>query len=155
MKNNEWSSPGGEEWGSWEWKDWTQRVVVLLNFAHPTTELQVNQIRDFFQADEVKEIRFNVHFDVNAPFNEQITDLTRNCYEAFEETYPVFSPYHSPVVLNLPSLAVIAVMLVRSLSLSLLNVDYILRLKPTHNLEGFEVAELIRISNIKRISNDK
>jgi len=108
--------------------------MILLNFSHPITDLQIGQVRALTGAETVQVIDLPVQFDVQRPFEPQLHDLLARL--------PV-SPAKmqgEPMLLNLPSLNYIAAMLLA-----------VLRLRPVAGSvpTRFEVAEIVDLQGLR------
>lgn len=125
--------------------------MMLLNFGHPITEEQKEQIR-YLTGKSVREIiEIKTQFDHQLPFTRQINSLVE------EICFPSLRWQTEPLLINLPSFNVIAALLIAELHGRMGYFPPILRLKP---VEGslpprFAVAEVINLQNIRETAREK
>lgn len=125
--------------------------MILLNFGHPITEEQKEQIR-YLTGKSVREIiEIKAQFDHQLPFTRQINSLVE------EICFPSLRWQTESLLINLPSFNVIATLLIAELHGRMGYFPPILRLKP---VEGslpprFAVAEVINLQNIRETAREK
>lgn len=118
----------------------------ILNFAHPLTEAQLEQINSLVYPQTTDQvITIPVQFDTSEAFEPQLAALLRAIPLSVEELQSL------PVLVNLPSLNSIAAMLLASLHGRMGYFPSILRLrpKPGQTPPVFEVAEIINLQDLR------
>ncbi|GEM_PF-2617440 len=85
--------------------------LFILNFAHPITDEQLEQIRKLTGFEIVLVKSFPVHFDTNKFFVTQVDDLV----DVVSEFVKTIGGWNVDILINPPSLSSIAVPLLRSL----------------------------------------
>lgn len=121
----------------------------ILNFAHPLTDLQLEQINTLLQPQTVEKVHhIPVQFDPAQNFLPQLETLLSAIPLTTEELQSL------PILINLPSLNSIAVMLLTSLHGRMGYFPSILRLrsKPNQTPPIFEVAEIINLQALRDYS---
>lgn len=124
----------------------------ILNFAHPLTETQLEQINSLVDSQTVDQvITIPVQFDASEAFEPQLAALLGAIPLNVEELQSL------PILVNLPSLNSIAAMLLASLHGRMGYFPSILRLrpKPGQTPPVFEVAEIINLQQLRDSSREK
>ena len=119
--------------------------MLVLNFSHPLTEEQVEQIRKLITG-EIEEIRqIPVFFDNEKSFEEQVRELVKACNLTPEEWQT------RPIIIVPPAFNFIAVALLAALHGLMGYFPPIVRLKPVPESTPpkFEVAEIINLQSIR------
>lgn len=120
--------------------------MQILNFAHPITEAQLEQINTLAAPQTVKRVlTIPVQFDPAQPFLPQLDTLLSTIPLSTEELQTL------PILVNLPSLNSIAAMLLASLHGRMGYFPGILRLRsvPNQTPPIFEVAEIINLQALR------
>ena len=120
--------------------------MQILNFAHPITEAQLEQINTLAAPQTVKRVlTIPVQFDPAQPFLPQLDTLLSTMPLSTEELQTL------PILVNLPSLNSIAAMLLASLHGRMGYFPGILRLRSVSNQTPpvFEVAEIINLQALR------
>lgn len=119
--------------------------MILLNFAHPLTPQQRETIEQLASQplEEVRDV--TTQFDATRPFGEQAQTLLVSAGLSAEEWQT------RALLLNLPSLNVIAALLLAELHGRCGYFPAILRLRPVPNATPprFEVAEILNLQQIR------
>jgi hypothetical protein len=119
--------------------------MILLNFSHPITDTQLAQIRELSGIPIERLLVIPTQFDHNSPFTAQISQLLDRV--SLSET-----DWQSlPLLVNLPSLAPIAALLIAELHGRCGYFPSILRLRPLPDATPpqFEVAEILNLQAIR------
>lgn len=119
--------------------------MTLLNFSHPITDEQRAQIEAITGKAVERLIEIPVQFDHARPFHEQVLELLQQV-----ELTP--SEWQTQLILiNLPSLNVIAAILLAELHGRMGYFPPILRLRPVEGAlpPRFEVAEIVNLQAIR------
>jgi hypothetical protein len=119
--------------------------MILLNFSHPLTPAQLDQVCALTGDDNVQLVEMAAQFDVQQPFEPQLQDLLA--------LLPV-SPAEmqgEPILLNLPSLNYIAALLLAELHGRMGYFPAILRLRPMAGSTPprFEVTEIVNLQALR------
>ncbi len=119
--------------------------MILLNFGHPFTESQLVAIQEVTGQGGFDLRQIKPHFDHERPFPEQITELV-NGLEIDAQTWQT-----EPVLINPPTLNVIALALMAELHGRMGYFPAIIRLKPIPGSlpPQFEFAEIINLQAIR------
>lgn len=119
--------------------------MTLLNFSHPITEEQKRQVEAITGQPILRIIEIPVQFDPMRPFHEQVLELL----ERVELTPTEWQT--TPLLINLPSLNVIAAVLLAELHGRMGYFPTILRLRPVEGAlpPRFEVAEILNLQAIR------
>lgn len=119
--------------------------MILLNFAHPITEEQKTQIEALVGQPIQRILELPVQFDHERPFHEQVLELLQQVNLTPREWQTQM------ILVNLPSLSVIAGMLLAELHGRMGYFPPILRLKPVEGAipPRFEVAEILNLQQIR------
>ena len=116
----------------------------VLNFAHPLTESQQQAIRNLTGQEIEKILEFKCQFDHNHSFSEQAQRLLDGA--------PLTSAQWQslPILVNPPSLAPIACVILAELHGRMGYFPPILRLRPSETIPPqYEVAEIINLQAIR------
>jgi hypothetical protein len=119
--------------------------MIVLNFAHPLTPAQVAQAQAMIGQKVERVIEARAQFDHEEPFVPQVRALVDQVGLTPEEWQTL------PLVVNPPSLHVIAAALLAELHGRMGYFPSILRLRPVpgSNPPQFEVAEIINLNEIR------
>jgi hypothetical protein len=119
--------------------------MLLLNFGHPLTDSQLARIRELAGRDIERVIAVPTQLDHERPFDEQVRELLGTVPLTPEQWQT------TPLVINLPSLAPIAAVLLAEIHGRSGYFPTILRLRPVARTmpPQFEVAELINLQGIR------
>lgn len=119
--------------------------MILLNFSHPITPGQLEQMRMLTGDDAIQVVELPVQFDVQQPFEPQVQDLLARLPLSSAEMQG------EPILLNLPSLNYIAAMLLAELHGRMGYFPAMLRLRPMAGSvpTRFEVAEIVDLQGIR------
>jgi hypothetical protein len=119
--------------------------MLILNFSHPLTEQQLERVRALIREPiaEVKSVA--CQFDHERPFAEQVRELIDGVGLSAEEWQTM------PLLVNLPSLASIAGVLLAEVHGRMGHWPPVLRLRPVAGSvpPRFEVAEVIDLSKVR------
>jgi hypothetical protein len=119
--------------------------MLILNYAHPFTEDQINQIEGLMgeEIGEVKQIK--VHLDQAEPLTPQVVALA----EAAELTNEEWSG--RALLVNPPALNFVAVALIAELHGRMGYFPACLRLRPVEGSTPpqFEVAEVVNLQEVR------
>lgn len=115
--------------------------MLLLNFSHPLTDAQREQIKTLAGQPIAREVHLPAQFDLQKPFGQQLdallaqTDLTAEQWQT------------EPIVVNLPSLNFITALLLADLHGRMGYFPPCLRLRPVKDAlpPRFEVAEILNL----------
>lgn len=119
--------------------------MLLINFGHPLTDTQLARVRELAGRDVERVIAVPTHFDHQRPFDEQVRELLAGVPLTREQWQT------TPLIINPPSLAPIAAVLLAEIHGRSGYFPTILRLRP---IEGtippeFEVAELLNLQGVR------
>lgn len=120
--------------------------MYLLNFSHPITESQLEQIQQLLSPMKVDQvINYRIAFDPNEPFYNQLTTFWNQqpfLMDALEST---------PFLVNLPAHNVIAALLLSHLHGLVGYFPSVIRLKANQDLTPttFEIAEMINLQSVR------
>lgn len=124
----------------------------ILNFAHPLTDLQLEQINTLLQPQTVEKVHhIPVQFDPAQNFLPQLETLLSAIPLTTEELQSL------PILINLPSLNTIAAMLLTSLHGRMGYFPSVLRIRtqPNQTPPVFEVAEIINLQMLRDSAREK
>lgn len=124
----------------------------ILNFAHPLTDLQLEQINTLLAPQTVEVVHhIPVQFNPAENFLPQLETLLSAISLSAEELQSL------PILVNLPSLNTIAAMLLTSLHGRMGYFPSILRLRsvPNQTPPVFEVAEIINLQALRDSAREK
>lgn len=115
--------------------------MILLNFTHRLTPAQLQQIEALAGGAAGRIIDAPAHFDTDRPFGEQARDLV-NGIEITPEEWET-----APLLVNLPSLSVLAGLVLAEIHGRRGHFPAIVRLRPVTSALGtvFEPAEIINL----------
>jgi len=119
--------------------------MILLNFAHPFTPTQLNQIEQLSGQAVAQVIDVKTQFDHARPFAEQARALVEAVglsAQAWQTT---------PLLVNLPSLNVIAALVLAEIHGRCGYFPPVLRLMPVPNAlpPQFQVAEIVNLQAVR------
>lgn len=119
--------------------------MILLNFAHPLTAEQLEQLRTLTGADSFTVYDLPAQFDADAPFEAQLAALL----SAVPLTATQWQT--EPIVVNPPSLNFIAVLLLADLHgrMGYFPAHIRLRRLPDSLPPRFEIAEVLNLQAIR------
>lgn len=119
--------------------------MLLLNFGHPLTDQQLARVRELAGRDIERVIAIPTQFDHARSFEEQTRELLRTIPLTPEQWQT------TPLIINPPSLAPIAAVLLAELHGRSGYFPTILRLRPIAGSTPpqFEVAELINLQLVR------
>lgn len=125
--------------------------MILLNFSHPLTENQIDQVQALTGNTVTRVIPLAVQFDNDQPFLPQISSLMDQIPLSSEEIQT------EPLVVNLPALSSIAALVLAELHGRMGFFPPILRLRPVAGSlpPAYEVAEVINLQNLRDASRRK
>lgn len=125
--------------------------MTLINFSHPITEEQKTQIEAAIGQPVQHILHVPAQFDHNAPFDQQAVALVDSVglWKSEWQT--------TPIIVSLPSLAVIAAATLAELHGRMGYFPAILRLRPVPNSvpPKFEVAEIINLQAVRDAARSK
>ncbi len=119
--------------------------MIVLNFSHILTEKQLAEVERLAEQRVERVLEVNTHFDHSLPFVKQIQALVEPLGFSSQEWQT------TPLLVNPPSLSVIAALLLAELHGRMGYFPAILRLRPDHsNLPTqFEVAEILNLQAVR------
>lgn len=118
--------------------------MTLLNFSHPLTPVQVQQIKIMISGDITRIIDVPVHFDANVPYSRQIATLLDKV------NFNAKQWQNELILLNPPSFNFIAVTLLAELHGRMGYYPPCVRLRPVPTIPPqFEVVEIINLNEIR------
>ena len=119
--------------------------MIIINFSHPLTEVQLLQIRQIAGKDAVKVIDVKTQFDHSAPFSEQMKTALQ-CIPLNSKDWQT-----SEILINLPSLNVIAALLLAELHGLMGYFPTVIRIRPIQGSlpPSYEVAELLSLQAVR------
>ena len=125
--------------------------MILLNFSHPLTDLQLKQIDKLIDQPIQTLHEFQVQFDTQEPFVEQLRNMMHQIplsSEAFQT---------EQFLVNSPALNFITAMLLAELHGRMGYFPPIIRLRPVPNSipPQFEVAEIINLQTVRDLARMK
>ncbi|MCW5933527.1 MAG: hypothetical protein KIT45_04400 [Fimbriimonadia bacterium] len=125
--------------------------MTLINFSHPITEEQKAQIEAATGHTVQQILHIPAQFDHNAPFDQQAEALVDSVGLSKSEWQT------TPIIVNLPSLAVIAAATLAELHGRMGYFPAVLRLRPVPNSmpPKFEVAEIINLQAVRDAARSK
>ncbi len=119
--------------------------MIVLNFSHPLTADHLTQIETMAAQKIEQVIDIKVQFDNEQPFEPQLREL-------MTKTPLTSSEWQTkPLLVNLPSLNVIAALLLAELHGRMGYFPPVLRLRPIPNTTPvqFEVAEILNLQTVR------
>lgn len=119
--------------------------MLLLNFGHPLTEAQLEAIRQQTGEDAPDVRHIKTQFDHERPFSAQVTALV-NSLDISPNTWQT-----EPILINPPTLNVIAVVLLAELNGRMGYFPAAIRLKPVPDSlpPRFAFAEIINLQAVR------
>jgi hypothetical protein len=119
--------------------------MLILNFSHPLTEQHLEALRTLLGAPSIEVQTIPCQFDHVRPFQEQARELLDGVGLSAEQWQT------TPLLLNLPSLAAIAAVVLAEVHGRAGYWPPILRLRPVADSvpPRFEVAEVIDLSKVR------
>lgn len=119
--------------------------MILLNFSHPLTPAQLEQVRALTGDEAVQVVELPVQFDVQQPFEPQLQELLARLPLSSTELQS------EPILLNPPALNFIAAMLLAELHGRMGYFPAMLRLRPVAGSTPprFEAAEVINLQAVR------
>lgn len=116
--------------------------MILVNFSHPVTEKQLDQIEEMIGIrPELKSVP--VQIDPSLPLQDEIDRIVNSAGLTSEEWQTI------PIIVNLPGLSVLSGGIIAELHGRMGHFPDVLRLKPTENIQGYDVAEIISLQRIR------
>ncbi len=119
--------------------------MILLNFSHPLTAEQIDQLQKIVNEPIEKIINVAVHFDNQLPFLPQLEELIRQISLSAEQ-YQTAS-----LLVNPPSLNFITALLLAELHGRMGYFPPFVRLRPVEDAvpPRFEVAEVLNLQAVR------
>jgi hypothetical protein len=119
--------------------------MILLNFSHPITKTQRDQIEKLSGTSITREVNVPAQFDHQQNFDTQLANLMSKVSLSAAEWQT------APILLNLPSLNFIAALLLAELHGRMGYFPPCIRLRPIKDAlpPRFEVAELLNLNVIR------
>jgi len=115
--------------------------MKIVNFAHPLTPAQLEDLETRFGLTIESVIAISTQFDAAQPFAEQAVALVNRVGFSSDEWQT------DPPLVNLPSLSIIAALVLAEIEGRCGHLPAVLRLRPVANTAtpGFEVAEILNL----------
>ncbi|MBL8149241.1 MAG: hypothetical protein JNN15_04865 [Blastocatellia bacterium] len=119
--------------------------MILLNFAHPFTELQMAALVALVGKPFERVLEFKTQFDQTESFTEQAQKLIDSIGLSPQDWQTL------PILINLPSLNVITALLLAEVHGRMGYFPAVVRLRPIpHSLPPqFEVAEILNLQRVR------
>ncbi len=119
--------------------------MYLLNFGHPFTEQQLASLSEHLGGTELEEVKLAAHFDPEQTFQPQVDAVMRRIEIKPDEWQ------QQPIIVNLPTLSVIAGLVLAELHGRMGYFPPVVRLKPVSSLGPvvFELAEVLNLNAIR------
>jgi len=119
--------------------------MILINFAHPITSSQMEQIESLLGHSIHRILEINSQIDVNLPLAPQITQMA----DAVGLTPIQWQT--EPILINPPSLNYSALLLLVELHGRMGYFPPIIRIRPVSQgpMQKFEVAEIINLQSLR------
>ena len=119
--------------------------MKIINFSHPLSPEQLRQVEELAQQPLEDVLRVETHLDPRSPLVPQVRELLTKIPLSSTEWQTL------PMVVNLPSLNVIAALLLAELSGRMGYLPAITRLRAVEGnpVQAFEVAEIINLQSIR------
>ena len=119
--------------------------MVLLNFGHPLTREHLDKLQEISGTENIEVVQVKTMLDHRRPFAEQVRRLMDSIQLSPEEWQTV------PLLVNLPSLNVIAALVLAEMHGRCGYFPPVIRLRP---VEGsvpprFEVAEILNLQAVR------
>lgn len=128
--------------------------MTVVNFTHPLTSEQLEQLKAITGQETERVIDVKAQFDPERPFADQARELVESVGLSPEEWQTL------PLLVNLPSLNVIAALVLAEVHGRCGYFPAVLRLKPRRQ-EGvagppqFEVAEVLNLQAVREAARTK
>ena len=124
--------------------------MIVINFSHPLTAEQLEAAAQLTGAEAERVLEVKTQFDPEQPFAEQARALVEGVGLSPQEWQT------TPLLLNLPSLNVIAALVVAELHGRCGYFPAIVRLKPVSGSTPprFEVAEIVNLQAVRDGARD-
>jgi len=125
--------------------------MVLLNFSHPLPDSQLARVAELVGHAVRRVIQVPTHFDHAQPFADQVRALCQTIDLSAEEWQSI------PLIVNLPSFAPIAAVLLAELHGRTGYLPTIVRARPVPHTTPpqFEVAEVLNLHGIRELARQK
>lgn len=121
--------------------------MIILNFSHPITDLQREQIESSTSRQINKIIQIPSQIDVNKPIPDQIEDMLNQAgLDSIE-----FQT--QPILINLPSLNFSTAILLAKLHGRMGHFPSIIRLRPSES-KGVHIYEFAELLNLQLIRDE-
>jgi hypothetical protein len=119
--------------------------MILLNFGHPLTDEQLGSLREQTGQETQRVIMVRTQFEPGSPFAAQARGLVESAGLSTEEWQT------TPLLVNLPSLNVIAALVLAELHGRMGYFPAVLRLRPVEGTAPprFEVAEILNLQAVR------
>jgi len=119
--------------------------MIVVNFAHPITKDQLQAIEHLTVQPVEPVVAVHAQVDLGQPIGPQVKELVDRCGLSGEEWQT------APIVVNLPSLAVLAAAVVAELHGRMGYFPTVLSLRPSPGASPprFELAELVNLQAIR------
>lgn len=117
----------------------------IINFAHPISQKQREQIERYAGQAVTSIIDVKTQFDAEKPFASQLADLFDSVGLSNDQWQTI------PILVNLPSLGIIAAMLIAELHGRCGHFPAVIRLRPVNEsgIQSYEVAEIVNLQSIR------
>ncbi|MGH2732590.1 MAG: CRISPR-associated protein Csx15 [Actinomycetota bacterium] len=127
------------------------RPLLVVNFGHPLTPEQIEQMEALCARRVEKVIDVQARFDHHGPFPPQVHALADRCGLSPREWQTV------PLVVNVPTFHLAAVAVLADLHGRIGHFPSILRLRPTPEVTPprFEVAEVLNLQALRDQARDE
>ena len=127
-------------------------MITLINFAHPITPEQQEQIQTIVN-DDVRVIDIKTQLNNDAEFGPQATALVDQAVEALDGPEAIQT---TPVVVNLPGLAPAAAAVLAEMHGRMGYFPPVLRLRPVPGpVRRFEVAEILDLQGLRETARTR
>ncbi len=125
--------------------------MIVVNFAHPLTKDQLQAIEHFAAQPVQRVVVVNAQVDLGQPIAAQVKELVDRCGLSGEEWQS------EPIVVNLPSLAVLAAAVVAELHGRMGYFPTVLSLRPSPGVSPprFELGELVDLQSIRESARSR
>jgi len=124
--------------------------MILINFAHPFTQEQLDSIKRL-AGETPRIISAPAQFDVSYPFPPQLDALMEKISLSSQEWQT------EPIIVNLPSLSAIAALVLAELHGRMGYFPSILRISPVKDTTPtqFKVEEILDLKNVRDRAREK
>ena len=125
--------------------------MIILNFAHPLTQSQLDQLAKLLQKPVERVIEVKCHFDTQTAFHDQLLQVLESLSLSSVEWQTL------PIIINPPSLSPIACVLLSVLHGKMGYFPDTIRLRPVANASPplYEVAEILRLNLYRESARQK